>query len=65
MKPGSLVCFPDDEKYVYREKLFLVLKYFQWESPYNGVVFNEVDVLECGTAEMRKFRCEHLQEVVL
>ena len=60
MKSGDLVSFPDDPGYVYRGKLFLILKFFQWESPYNGAVFKEVDALELGTQVIRKFRVEHL-----
>ena len=65
MKSGDLLHFPDEPQYVHREKLYLALRFFQWESPHNGVIFNEVDVLEFGTTEIRKFRVEHMKVVPL
>ena len=63
VKRGDLLRFPDEPQYVHRGKLYLALRFFQWESPHNGVIFNEVDVLEFGTTEIRKFRVEHLKVV--
>jgi len=63
VNPGDILQFPDQNNYVYRGKLFLALRFYQWKSPHNGVVFNEVDVLEFGTTEIRKFRVEYLKVV--
>ena len=65
MKVGDLLHFPEEPQYVHRGKLYLALRFFQWESPHNGVIFNEVDVLEFGTTEIRKFRVEHMKVVPL
>jgi hypothetical protein len=63
LNPGEIVGFPDESQYIHRGKLFLVIRYSQWESSYNGSIFNEVDVLEFGTTKLRKFRVEHLRVV--
>lgn len=63
MKRGDVLRFPDEPQYVHRGKLFLALRFFKWESPHNGVVFDEVDVLEFGTTNLRKFRVEHLEVI--
>ncbi len=65
MKTGEILQFPEEPQYVHRGKLYLALRFFKWESPHNGVIFNEVDVLEFGTTEIRKFRVEHMKVVPL